>query len=233
MATFAKKLIAVVIVVLLCAAILAACGGKEPNVSKISIVSGSFKNAYSLDEQINYDNIQILVSYKNDTQKQIKVQRDWISGLDVATTGINKKLTITYRGVSASFIYSVNYKANVSTPVRLDIASTNDNNFKVVQLALDNLDKMPIYAVKIDISLNGLTFVSKEDNIAEDWSVSIKSTQTKLTLFYYSKNGNTELHVDYLTELTLSGQADQIYIEMVVTDANSDHKAPDVLYKLK
>lgn len=232
MAAFAKKLITVAVALLLCASVLAACAGKEPEVSKINIVNGSFKESYNLDEQINYDNIQILITYKNDTKKQIKVQKDWITGLDVATTGINKKLIITYQGVSASFIYSVSYKANISTPVRLGITESGTDSYKVVQLALGNLDKMPIYAVKIDISLNGLAFVSKEDNISEDWDVATKATQAKLTLFFYSKNGGTRLQDGYLTELTLSGQADQLFIEVSVSDGDSDHKAPDVSYKL-
>lgn len=231
-----KAIVILLTAVLCCALLLTACGkgAISKKVDKLQIVSGSFKEVYNLDEEINYENIYIIVTYEDGKSEQIKVDKSRIEGLDLTTTGNNRKLTVTYAEASASFIYSVVYKSTVTTPVRLSAAKAEENGKKSVTLSLSALDKMPVYAVKIDIVLNGMIFVSKEDVFPSTWAAAVSESSGKLSLLFYSKDGSAALGVgEGLAKLVFSGNAERIRIDTTVSDGIEDRRAPEVILDIK
>ncbi|MDD3947207.1 MAG: hypothetical protein PHI19_05140 [Clostridia bacterium] len=230
---FFSIFIAVILIGVLCLT-LCACNKDTKSVENIRIVSGSFKEVYDLDEQLDYDRIYIVATYVDGSTKQLKVEQSWISGWDVSTTGNNKSLTITYLGASVNFIYSVNYKASVTTPIRLAATKEEQDGKKAVVLGLNGLDKMSVYAVKVELTLNGMTYTGKEDKFPDSWDVAVHESETKVSLLFYSKNGADPLTGEGgLAKVFLNGEANSIHLKMEVSDGVSDHNAPDFSLVLK
>jgi len=223
--------IVIALILALCLGALSSCA-KEKQVSRIQILGGSFKDNYSLDETVDYDKLYIIVTYKDGDTARVKVQPEWIEGFDLSTTGSRKALTVNYKGAKAEYLYSVTYKYSVTSPVRLSATKGDANGKKEITLALANLDRMPAYAVRVDISLNGMKYEGREDTLPEGWGATQNASGGKLSLLFFAADGTAPLEGG-LTKVYLSGQSDTIYLEAVISDGVSDHRLPDISLGIK
>ena len=224
------KAVCVLLLAALIGAVFAGCGQtKLKDIEGIRIVSGSFKENYSLDEAVDLSSAYIVATYVDNTTERIKIQTDWITGLDVSTTG-SKTLVIKYRDKQTSFIYSVAYKMSITTPVRLTSERADAGDDKVLVLSLRETERMPVYAVKLEISLSNLTYAKREDNLPEGWEVAERREGAALTLLYYNRTGSSPLTAARaLTKLYLQGSGGGVvYIQGVITDGTADRKTPDL-----
>jgi hypothetical protein len=218
------------LLILISGMLLFGCGKPEQKeISGIRIVSGSFKENYTLDETVNLSGAYIVATYVDNTTERIKIQADWVKGLDVSTTG-SKTLSVTYRGKQATFLYNVVYHMTITTPVRLISERADDGENKVIVLSLRDTERMPVYAVKFEISLTDLTYVRKIDNMPDGWAAASHPEGNVLTFLFYSQNGNSPIDsTRALTKLYLQGSAGGIvFIQTVITDGTEDRKAPDL-----
>ena len=54
-------------------AIFTACAPKAPTVDEINFKDGTVKSTYTLNEQIDYSNIKLVVSYSDDSTKELSL----------------------------------------------------------------------------------------------------------------------------------------------------------------
>lgn len=211
-------------------AVFTGCGQpRQKEIEGIRIVSGSFKENYALDEAVDLSGAYIVATYVDNTTERIKIQPEWVTGFDVSTTG-SKTLTVKYRDKQTSFIFNVAYKMSITTPVRLASERADEGQSKVLVLSLRDTERMPVYAVKLEISLSGVMYEKREDNLPEGWEVAERREGTTLTLLYYNRTGSAPLTVTRaLTKLYLQGSAGGVvYMQTVITDGEADRKAPDL-----
>jgi len=209
---------------------LPGCGqARLKDIKSIRIVSGSFKESYALDETFDFSGAYIVATYADDTTERIGIEADWVTGLDLTTTG-SKTLEVSYRDKKTSFIYNVTYKMTITTPVRLISGRADEGDNKVLLLTLNETERMPVYAVKLIITLSGLTFNKIENNVPEGWAVAEHQNGSVLTMLFYSKTGTVALdRSQALTKLSLQGSAGGIvYVQTLITDGATDRKAPDL-----
>jgi len=91
--------------IVLCPLSLSACKDKNDDDDKnnpgttdnplVSItLSENLKDTFFLNEELNLDGIDVVLTYKDDSTKNIDLSLDMISGFDTSTTG-EKTLTVT------------------------------------------------------------------------------------------------------------------------------------------
>ncbi len=148
-----KIIIAVSVLFALAVTLLAGCS--STTVSSIAIAQGSFKEVYALDEVPDYSRAQLVVTYTDGKQANVRITEDMVSGLSTSKTVTGATLTVTYKGFKATFMYRVSGSVNVDTSVRLktEIAETVDgrNAVKVKIYGIEQ-DGIGVYAVKFTLS---------------------------------------------------------------------------------
>lgn len=69
-------------------------------------IGGSYKKTYAVGDRMDLAGMTLTVHYSNGAKREIDVNDASIAGFDTATRG-EKTVTLTYRGVSASFVITV------------------------------------------------------------------------------------------------------------------------------
>ena len=79
--------------------------GQKPTLESIDI-KGSIQTEYAINERLNLNGAKLILTYSNDSQKELDVTASMVSGFDTTTAG-NKTLTITYKEKTARVDYIV------------------------------------------------------------------------------------------------------------------------------
>ena len=79
--------------------------GQKPTLESIGI-KGSIQTQYTINEELNLNDAKLILTYSDDTQKEIDITSNMITGFDTTIVG-NKTLTITYNGKTAKVNYVV------------------------------------------------------------------------------------------------------------------------------
>ena len=114
-----KKIISIVLLVLMMALVLTACGGKE--VSKIEIAEG-LKYEFTVGETPDFSAVKANITYNDDTTETITADKLTFSALDTTTAGV-KQLTISYEGFSVTIDVTVKAASGGNNG-----GNTGDNN---------------------------------------------------------------------------------------------------------
>ena len=70
-------------------------------VKSISVVDG-YKNAYVVGDSLDLSSLKLLVTYSDDTTKEVNVTSQMISAVDMSAAG-TKTITVTYEGKTTTF----------------------------------------------------------------------------------------------------------------------------------
>ena len=197
-----KKIISIVLLVLMMAFALTACGGKE--VSKIEIAEG-LKYEFTVGETPDFSAVKANITYNDDTTETITADKLTFSALDTSTPG-TKQLTITYEGFSVTvdvtvkpasnggnnggesnnvYIYGVELPSYIS-----DRENVLKNNFTVKNAPYYVGDDNP-YVLTLS-----LIVLDENDNIVTDPTPYVSASQVYLV----DEAGNTTLvGAEYVT----------------------------------
>ena len=85
--------------------------GSNPTIERID-VKGSIQTEYAINEELNLNDAKLILTYSNDSQKEIKLIASMISGFDTTTVG-NKTLTVTYKEKTTQINYVVKNEIKV------------------------------------------------------------------------------------------------------------------------
>ncbi len=156
----AKSTAWLIVIVILMALTLVACGNKDGGdkaVNSISIVAGSFKESYSLDEVPDLTNAKIVVNFKGGGSQTIAITPSMVTGLDTSTTTTARTLTVTYKGVTTTFIYKVSGMITVDTSFRLNavVKEEGEGLLITVKGARASTLQNGVYAVAFTVSTTG------------------------------------------------------------------------------
>lgn len=161
-------------------------------IKSMTVVEGSVAKKISVGEALDVSGIQVLVVYDDNTSSVVEADALTVSELDTATYG-DKKLSITYKGVSIEYtitvvgLVSVEIDAgSVATSVKvgetLDVtritakANYSDGTVKplaTADLSIKNIDSSVVGVKQLEVTYNG---VSTQLNIAVVGVKSIKIT---------------------------------------------------------
>lgn len=174
--------------IVLCPLSLSACKDKNDDDGKnnpgttgnplVSItLSENLKDTFFLNEELNLDGIDVVLTYKDDSTKNIDLSLDMISGFDTSTTG-EKTLTVTYKkktythdytvveAVATSIEVDTPFKSNYFTNHPVDVAegkllvTYSDNSTKRVFITADmisNFDSTSAGTKTLTITYLGCT----------------------------------------------------------------------------
>lgn len=176
--------------------ILTACnkGDEGKTVSSIQIVQGAFKESYTLDEKLNLENAKILVSYKDGSTGNVVITSDMISGFDSSKTTTAGVLTVTYKGVSVNFTYSVTNAIAIETAFRYALSAVErEQGGYELTVKGGNASSVTegVYAMRFTISTTGGIVISEINTPKpEKFGISIYShSVSSAVIVVYSLNG--------------------------------------------
>ena len=69
-------------------------------------INGEIKSTYTVGECLDLNRAKLLLTYSNDSQSEITIGTNMVSGFDSSTAG-EKTLTITYKGKTTQVNYTV------------------------------------------------------------------------------------------------------------------------------
>lgn len=188
------KYIVAIILLAVTALALVGCSGTEKSVSSIAIAKGSFKEVYALDEVPDFTNAQIVVTYTDGSVANVPITAEMVSGLSTSVSVSGAKLTVTYKGITATFLYKVEGTVNVKTPVRIVATATTENDLEyVITVKMKGIEQEPngVYAVGFtvasvgDISIGDMELVSETDCVIK----TNRYSGGKMSVIIYSRNG--------------------------------------------
>lgn len=192
-----RRITLILIIAVLVLASFAGCEKKQSAVDSIEIVSGSFKESYALDSDLELSGAQLNVTYKDGNKETIPITREMVSNFDTYTTTNSRILTVTYGGAKAEFIYKVNWNGGaVDTPVRLSAEAVSGATFYTVTVTAQNCARVAngVYALKFYLSLNSaVTFVEFESALPEGWKLKQEVSGKNLKFIAYSETGRQAL----------------------------------------
>lgn len=218
--------------------VLAGCGGNSgKSISSIAIAEGSFKTVYDLDEVPDYSSAILVVTYTNGNKENVSITADMVSGLTTSRTVSGAVLTVTYRGMTATFMYKViGTTTNVDTAVRLKLSSaiSEDGRNHVVSVKMTGVEQEEngIYAVKFRLTgIDGVNIGEAVSSLTDDYAVKIYTeSKSSISVVIYSVSGylsfgeNMELITVKVTKssnsVTLNAQS------VSVSDGTRDYTVP-------
>lgn len=90
----------------------AGCGlDSKPTLDSIGI-KGTIQTQYTINEELNLNDAKLILTYSDDTQKELDITSNMITGFDTTTVG-NKTLTITYKEKTTQINYVVKNEIKV------------------------------------------------------------------------------------------------------------------------
>ena len=159
--------------------------GQKPTLESIGI-KGSIQTQYTINEELNLNDAKLILTYSDDTQKEIDITSNMITGFDTTTVG-NKTLTITYNGKTAK----VNYVVSELLVSAISIKSS----FSTDYLIGENLD-ISGGELLVTYSNGSTKVISIDSSMITNFNTSTIG-QKQLTLTYKSK----EIKIKYTVHI--------------------------------
>ncbi|MBO5775820.1 MAG: hypothetical protein J6R35_00435 [Clostridia bacterium] len=191
-----NKIVLFMIVVFLMVCAMVGCGNKKGDdkaVSSISIVAGSFKDSYELDEVPDFTNAKMIVNFKGGGSQTIAITPNMVTGLDTSTTTQARTLTVTYKGVTATFIYKVSGMITIDTSFRLGIAVSDADSELLITVKGSRASTLQngVYAVAFTVSTTGgINLKDASLKISSGYLISVfKISDTALKVVLTSSTG--------------------------------------------
>jgi hypothetical protein len=210
-----KKFVAIIIFICLLACMLSSCSERaEPVVTSILIKQNSFKLSYEIDENLNYDNIFILVTYDSGEAEFVQCDNSMVKGFNTLTTG-ERQLYIEFGGarsdeVSYEVLYSIDNSKQILTSARLEYTTFINNEILSYTLDYYAGDLTNCQAILFDLysedELNvndDLSNVSFE--VPTGWSYSSKLLSTKnMRVLFFNKDNNEGISSNTLFRINVN-----------------------------
>ena len=190
-----------------CVFSFAGCQGNEKELINIGL-SKEIKTEYAINEKIDLNDAKLVLTYNDDSQKEITISYDMITGFDTTTVG-EKTLTISYNEKEIKVAYKVYIKDFDTIMNNVSINFLNESKFYLkAQENVDNEWRDALY----DYVKNGkyLKFINKENEVIYDlinhksyYNNEVKDSDFKLTdIEWYStinlSNVSQKTSVDFV-----------------------------------
>lgn len=202
-----KKAALILLLITLALVMLSGCGGKEIRADEIKFIEirdGSFKTAYAVDEKIDFNNVYIVVTLKdNKGEVVVKVTEDMLEGFDTSTTTASmemRTMRVKYKGLyTSNWNYTVASPYVINTKARLKLTSERAGSQFKVRLSID-IDEIPeIYAVQMEVNYDAarLDFNGETEDGLSGWTSNRVSTKTgAFDMLYYAEPGTSPITLD-------------------------------------
>lgn len=174
-----------------CVFSFAGCQGNEKELINIGL-SKEIKTEYAINEKIDLNDAKLVLTYNDDSQKEMTISNDMITGFDTTTVG-EKTLTISYNAKEIKVAYKVYIKDFDTIMNNVSINFLNESKFYLkAQENVENEWRDSLY----DYVKNGryLKLINGEIEVIYDlinhksyYKNEVKDSDMKLTdISYYS-----------------------------------------------
>ena len=113
--------------------------GTIPDAKPVGLtISGDYRRQYAVGERLNLKNMILTVSYSDGTTREVSPEDALFTGFDTSTRG-EKTVTVSYGGVSASFVITVTKPAGTIDVTLTLLGDSNHGSGKVHTLSRGGL----------------------------------------------------------------------------------------------
>lgn len=226
MKKFSKILLSLTLVLVAFVGILgfAGCGNEEKKVVNIGI-NKEIKTQYDVNEELNLDGLELILSFNDYSQANVKVSSDMITGFDTKTSG-SKQMVIKYLDNSLTINYTVLAVADSTVTFDVAIAKAYDNllNCKNVKIVVNRY-----------LNTDSSTYNFCDELIRTNNLVKISNTATYLNLdkrkYYQSGeeyDASTSNYKDYLNDYLL--MTEKFYAKLIdIAKVNEDTRTISIV----
>ncbi len=196
-----------------------------PQITDIELKDEAMiKDTYVVNEQLDYENIVLKVTYGNETEEEVPLTADMVSGFD--TTGVstyNKTLTVTYKEITKKFYYNVapaeNYEKLDAGYIKCFLPTEDSGYSKTTTSSAVKLTKSGVAGINIEcfkrtnITQSLVEYRFNTGGVLKN-NVTVKS--------YATKRINDNLSA-VVCEFTVAGSAaayTAVYVDNVYTASN-------------
>lgn len=242
-----KKAALIILLIMLISVALSGCGGKEiraDDIKFIEIRDGSFKTTYAVDEKIDFRQVYIVITLKDNKGEVVEnVTPDMLEGFDTFTTTASmemRTMRVKYKGMyTSNWNYTVASPYAINTKARLKLSGEKAGSKYKLNLNME-LDEIPqIDALQIQVSYDAtrLTFNNETEGGLAGWESNKVSTKSgSFDMLYYAapaaqplkEDGSlTTLVFDILSDGDFNIQITNIHVSF----GESDIYLPDAALK--
>lgn len=242
-----KKTALIILLIMLIAVALAGCGGKEiraDDIKFIEIRDGSFKTTYAVDEKIDFRNVYIVITLKDNKGEVVeKVTNDMLEGFDTSTTTASmemRTMRVKYKGMfTSNWNYTVASPYAINTKARLRLSGEKaGSKYKLnLRMELDEIPQINALQIQVNYDATRLTFNNESEGGLAGWEINKVSTKSgSFDMLYYAAPGAqpfdedgslTTLVFDVLSDGDFNIEITNIHVSL----GESDIYLPDAALK--
>lgn len=202
-----KKVALIILLIILAMVALSGCKNKEIRADEIKFIEirdGSFKTTYAIDEQIDFRNVYIVITLKDNKGEVVEhVTPEMLEGFDTFTTTASmemRTMRVKYKGMyTSNWNYTVASPYAINTKARLRLSSEKVDNKYKLSLSVE-LDEIPqINALQMQVSFNDtrLVYNNETEGGLTGWESNKVSTKSgTFDMLYYAAPGTQPLKED-------------------------------------
>lgn len=214
---------------------LSACKKSESDVVRIEVVEKTLNQEFALDQQINYNLAKIKVHKKNGSSDIIALTPSMVTNFDSSMTVSDAVLTITYKGKSVDWLYSVSHDVPIESSFRIKgVRVSEEGKDSVVHVIAQGLEKgNTINAAKFEIT------GTQEISIDSNFTIQTPGfTMTKevydvrtIKVILFASDGKMSFKQNEIIiklNVTTSGKEGTLYIQNITaSDGEKDYYIPN------
>ena len=228
-----RKWVPLLILILLSALILAACNDDPvEGVRSIELEDGALKEVYRVDEQIDFDNAFLLVTYTTGRVQRTKLTPNMVSGFSTDVPTNASTLTVQFAGFKIEWIYRVIGSSEAANSFRLNL--TEGEN-RVIGVSCSGTENFPALGVMFEVVMTGMKLdysLVPEDavTVSADMNYSVKAEASSFKIVLWAKDGRTVMTDGALISFKIKKDgAEKAVLTLqraTVSDGDGDYTVP-------
>ncbi|MDD4316170.1 MAG: cohesin domain-containing protein [Clostridia bacterium] len=240
-----KKTALILLMIVFTIVALSGCGAKEiraDDIKFIEIRAGSFKTEYGVDEKIDFTNVYIVITLKDNKGEVVeRVTSEMVEGFDTSTTTAPmdmRAMRVKFKGLyTTMWNYVVSSPYTINTKARLQaVSETVENKYKVeLSLTLDEIPEVSGVQIEVTYDATRLDYDDELEDILSGWDTVKTSTKTgTFNLLLYAAPGTQPLTSDgKLTALVFDIKASGTFFVQIknihISFGEGDIYLPDII----
>ena len=239
-----KRIASIIVIMLSLAVFVLLLQGCDPDpvegVRSIELEGGALKEVYRVDEEIDYDNAYLLVTYTGGRVSRVKLTPNMVSGFSTDVPVHSATLTINFAGYKVEWIYRVIGSSEAANSVRLKAEVSREH---VLTISLSGTEDFPVLGVMFEVVMSGVAAESDVDGgeiikVREGVYYSVNHiSDAAFRIVIWSKDGRTKFEAGELISFKLikTGTENGVLTiqKAVVSDGEGDYTVPQSTLEIK
>lgn len=236
-----KKIVVFFLSIALAITLFGCIATPETTISFVEIGQNSFKDIYDIDEELNFEKIEVIVKYKSGDALTVPCSADMVFGFDTKTTG-DKTLYVSYKGIKSTIKeYKVvnigNETVSIKTSCRVVLQSEALPNAASYAFSLNIGDLSKVSAISFTIKSDsdiGVTPDKKNveiTNLLTGWQAeSYRVDKYTLKILVYKASGlDISKDLSFATLNVIEQEAVTVTVSSItVSDGEKDYYLPNI-----